>query len=436
MKKRIIDILGILFLLLLVASCGSDEPLLPQEPGKEGPGKEEPKPGLEDDNDEVEGAIYNGIKLPDVWPPQRNIATELEKGMVVPYLVGKPTMINISVGRQLFVDDFLIEATTLERQLYYPEYYSGNPVLAPNKRWESVSNTGDGFAAPFSDGVWYDEADSKYKMWYEAGGGAYSQKNAGVTCYAESTDGITWDKPTTVGIVSGTNIVDYNSVRDASTIWIDKQETDPSKRYKMFLVARNADNDWEYTYKTSPDGLIWTKISHSKQIEDRSTVYKNPFRNVWSFSMRHNRRVNSAKLVRCRVYSENEDLMDGVRAVGVSTENFWFGPWPGEQVHPRYPDIEPAIYNHDAIPYESIMLGYFSVWQGPENAVAESNNEIKRNQIMIGYSRDGYYWSRENLNPFLPVNETEGAWNFANLQSVAGVPLIVGDKGSCVIVRG
>ena len=43
---------------------------------------------------------------------------------------------------------------------------------------------------PFSDGVWYDEKEGKYKMWYMAGGGSYATSGAGVTCYAESTDGI------------------------------------------------------------------------------------------------------------------------------------------------------------------------------------------------------------------------------------------------------
>lgn len=56
-------------------------------------------------------------------------------------------------------------------------------------------------------------------MWYMAGGGSYATSGAGVTCYAESTDGIHWTKPT-LSVVAGTNIVDYNSERDASVIWL------------------------------------------------------------------------------------------------------------------------------------------------------------------------------------------------------------------------
>ena len=37
-----------------------------------------------------------------------------------------------------------------------------------------------------------------------AGGGSYATSGAGVTCYAESTDGIHWTKPT-LSVVAGTN---------------------------------------------------------------------------------------------------------------------------------------------------------------------------------------------------------------------------------------
>lgn len=47
---------------------------------------------------------------------------------------------------------------------------------------------------------------------------------------------------------------------------------------------------------------------------------------------------------------------------------------------------------------------------------------------MLGYSRDGYSWLREDMNPFLAVDENPAAWNNANLQSAVGSPIIVNDK--------
>ena len=74
------------------------------------------------------------------------------------------------------------------------------------------------------------------------------------------------------------------------------------------------------------------------------------------------------------------------------------------------------------------MLGFYSAWAGPENRVCEKDGIQKRNVISLGYSRDGFHFSRPTHQPFMNVNETEGAWNWGNMQSVAGVPLIVGDS--------
>ena len=56
--------------------------------------------------------LYNGIRLPARWPPKRAYSLD---PMPVPYLDRPPAVIPIDVGRQLFVDDFLIAETTLKR---------------------------------------------------------------------------------------------------------------------------------------------------------------------------------------------------------------------------------------------------------------------------------------------------------------------------------
>ena len=50
--------------------------------------------------------LYNGIALTDPWPPLRR---ELSRDpQSVPYLDNPPDVVPIDIGRQLFVDDFLI----------------------------------------------------------------------------------------------------------------------------------------------------------------------------------------------------------------------------------------------------------------------------------------------------------------------------------------
>lgn len=369
--------------------------------------------------------LYNGIELPSVWPPYSSYSGSILTGMSPSYLQIKPDTIDISIGRQLFVDDFLIESTTLDRKWYQATYYEGNPVFSPTTAWEMMNNKGGGFAAPFSDGVWFDETENKFKMWYLGGGALHGDGNF-VTCYAESTDGINWNRPS-LRLVDGTNIVHKGKNRDSNTIWIDKTETNLSKRFKMFNVYGGAGN-WKYHYFTSPDGKMWREEKESGALADRSTVFHNPFRGVWVYSMRHNVRVDTDNLIRARDYYENADPLKGTENAKADLQRFWFGPWPNEPKHDKYTNVQPAIYNFDAIAYESIMLGQFSVWSGPENDVCSKDNVIKRNQILLGFSRDGWSWYREDFLPFCPVNQNSSSWNNGNIQTAVGSPIIVGDK--------
>src|SRR5258708_35474781 len=78
--------------------------------------------------------LYNGIRLTTPWPPERR---GFQAAPVrAPYLVDRPDVVPIDVGRQLFVDDFLIEETSLERVFHRPDYHPSNPILRPTTRWE------------------------------------------------------------------------------------------------------------------------------------------------------------------------------------------------------------------------------------------------------------------------------------------------------------
>ena len=374
--------------------------------------------------------LDNGITLPSVWPPRYADPTA-PKEMPVPYLKQKPEVLPINRGRQLFVDSFLISNTNLTSVYHKANYYDLNPVLKADRKWE-LTPEGYEYAAPFSDGIWYDDKDGKFKMWYLAGAGYVDTlKHSLYTCYAESLDGKTWTKPS-LDIVPGTNVVDTMN-RDASTVWLDRNEKDPSKRWKFFNVEYKPDYiQWQYVLKYSADGIHWSKpVAQSGAVSDRCTAFYNPFTNKWVMSMRHHCNVSW----RSRAYLEHADPEEAVSLAhrlreGVPDKHivFWFTPDDKEKRHERYPDVDPGIYNFDAIAYESIMLGFYSQWQGPENHIARGLMIPKRNEIMLGYSRDGFHFARPSHTPFMPVNETDGAWNYGNMQSVNGVPLIVGDS--------
>lgn len=375
--------------------------------------------------------LSNGIELPDVWPPRYKIA-DTAKEMDVPYLREKPSVIPVNVGRQLFVDDFLISHTDMERVFHTPNFYKNNPVVEPDRSWENTS-TGAKYAAPFSDGIWYDDNTGTFKMWYLAGAGSLYKEDGQsfYTGYAESKDGKHWEK-TLCDIYPGTNIVDTCN-RDAATIWLDRFEKNPAQRYKMFNIERRpSDRRWQIILKYSEDGIHWSKgVAQSGDMSDRTTAFYNPFTNKWALSMRASTPVSS----RSRFYIENEDpetLVSFAHRIRTDAADknivFWFTPDDKELRHEEYPEVNPGIYNFDCIAYESIILGQYSAWSGPENRVCEEQNIQKRNVVSLGYSRDGFHFSRPTHQPFMNVNETDGAWNWGNMQSINGTPLIVGDS--------
>jgi hypothetical protein len=381
---------------------------------------------------DLEAAIlYNGIQLPGVWPP-RYPEPEARHTMPVPYLEHKPEVIPIHVGRQLLVDDFLIAETDLEAVHHTPEYHRKNPVLQPDREWEKTERGGY-YAAPFSDGVWYDEQDNTFKMWYLAGADDlhdYGDRTY-YTGYAESTDGVTWTKPQ-LDVFRQTNIVSTIG-RDAATVWLDRQEQDPQKRFKMFTAARYPRlKYWQYLLQYSPDGIHWSDpVAQSGQVGDRSTAFFNPFRNVWVMSIRDVTGIDD----RSRWYSEHTDPEMAVSIAhrvqpGYRDKNvvFWFTASNRDPRHPDYPEQEPGVYNFDAMPYESILLGMYTIWLGPHNRVCAELGIQKRNEVLIGYSRDGFHFYRDSYEPFMGVNPQEGAWNWGNVQSVVGAPIIVGDS--------
>ncbi len=295
--------------------------------------------------------LYNGIRLATPWPPARRgfQATPVPP----PYLVDRPDVVPIDVGRQLFIDDFLIEETSLERTFHRPSYHPASPVLRPTTRWEKydeyaerTKTRSNPAAMVFSDGVFYDPHDRLFKMWYMGG---YTQN----TCLALSQDGINWQKPT-FDVVAGTNIT-MAQHRDSATVWLDLNERDRSRRFKMASYY-----DTYLMLYASPDGIHWRELGRSGPAGDRTTFFYNPFRKVWVFSIRDD--VADYHIGRFRRYLETPDFEGGARwRMGQPV------PWTAaDAADPRRPenDVPPELYNLDCVAYESVLLGLFTIFRG------------------------------------------------------------------------
>jgi hypothetical protein len=353
--------------------------------------------------------LYNGITLGRPWPPRWSSPNE--HPIRPPYLAEPPARIPIDVGRQLFVDDFLIAETNLTRECHLAVYHPANPILRPQTEWELRDDYADRTrtrrnpaAMTYSDGVFYDPRDRLFKMWYMAGYGMF-------TCLATSPDGVTWQRPS-LNLVAGTNIVDDRN-RDSSTVWLDLNEQDPQRRYKMSIWY-----DKRLMLLVSSDGARWTEIGTTGPAGDRSTFFFNPFRGVWCFSVRRDL-YGAPNSGRYRAYWESRDFAaarnwnerDLVAWVKADSRDF---ATPGI-------NVSPELYNLDCVGYESLMVGLFTIWRG------ETDRE-KINEVAVGFSRDGFHWSRPDRRAFIAVSERSSDWNWANVQSAGGGCLVVGDR--------
>lgn len=171
--------------------------------------------------------LYNGIVLPKAWPP-RDVPPAGRSELPVPYLgAGRPAVAFIDVGRQLFVDDFLVERTDLARVYNHPVKYAGNPVLKPENDFER-NRPQNAIALPKGGGLWWDAARAVFRLWYEAG---WCHR----ICYAESKDGLRWERPA-LDVVPGTNRLLPDQKVDSWSVVPDPDAADPLERWKLFVM--------------------------------------------------------------------------------------------------------------------------------------------------------------------------------------------------------
>src|SRR5690554_4543816 len=97
--------------------------------------------------------------------------------MAVPYLSNPPEIIPINVGRQLFVDNFLVEQTNLDRVFHQAEKYAGNPVLEQ--------------AAFRQGGAFYDFNNKRFLAMYRKEPNTGSNNSL---TFVESQDLINWNE--------------------------------------------------------------------------------------------------------------------------------------------------------------------------------------------------------------------------------------------------
>ena len=144
-------------------------------------------------------------------------------------------------------------------------------------------------------GVWWDPKRSKFRMWYLASW-------SGLLAIAESDDAVHWTRPN-VG-PRGTNVLIYpDHYFDTFSVWPDFTTDAPYDNWRMFVSpGENPCRAYEYA---SADGVKWELKTRTGLGGDSSTVFFNPFRRKWVWSIR------AAWRLRSRMYREHDDFFAG-----------------------------------------------------------------------------------------------------------------------------
>ena len=161
---------------------------------------------------------------------------------------------DIASRRELFVDDYLISRLDgAELQMHQPQ--PAEVSLVCDAPWEGNISA---YYSIFRD-------DDRYRMYYR---GAHFDEQAKksthreVTCYAESRDGIHWEKPKL-------GLFDFNGSKENNIVW-DAENSPDTHNFTVFKDANpNCSADARYkglagprnpglhAYK-SPDGIHWS----------------------------------------------------------------------------------------------------------------------------------------------------------------------------------
>lgn len=381
-----------------------------------------PKPWAENAGE----TLYNGIVLPEVWPPE-HLSPESDEPMPVPYLPHPPEVIPIDLGRQLFVDDFLIESTDLHRIFHQAGKYENNPVFTAVTETEKSRN---GVVYLGQGGVFYDPQETLFKMFYTAGW-------RGPLAVATSPDLKKWTRPD-LGL-HGENILlpvgaawQGPGTRAAGTdnaLWYDITAENPMERLKYLTCWMHVPKEQRvpgltHSLQTS-DGRTWSDAAACNQgVDDYGSVFHNPFRGKWVQSIK-----KGGPRGRSRYYLESDHFMDGT---DYQSSVYWTNADKLDLPEPAtaYPGggERPQLYSLAAVAYESLMIGMHQIHRGPDNRICQEGGFPKLTDLELGFSRDGFHWDRPDRRGFIRGERTRGAWDRAYVHTTTGVFVILDDK--------
>ena len=382
--------------------------------------------------------------------------------------------IEISSRLELMVDEFLIARLSGGAALRLNRPVPREIALHLDAPWEG--NASGGFTV-FEDG-------GRYRMYYRGQNFEYSNTELGTPrgkyiCYAESADGIHWERPE-LGLVEFDGAKNNNIVLDAGNIlngmFSPFKDGNPAcaaeARYKAFALMQKGDVRGLWAYG-SPDGIQWTAMSDgpviTKGLLDTQNLafwdgargeyrayHRNEFRLPQTGEEPYGAHAVQASADARRAESQglsggNEGGLRGSRygrdiLTATSSD---FIHWT-DSVYVNYSEGRPSeLYTNQIAPYyraPHILLGFPTryverAWSEPLEALPELEHRRMRAGISERYgtalsdgmfmsSRDGYnfnLWPESFMRPGLrPRDNWTYGDNFQNWGIVTTPSAVVG----------
>jgi hypothetical protein len=342
----------------------------------------------------------------------------------VPILTADDDQQTIEIGsrRELFVDDLLIEKLTgsATHKLHHPQ--AREIVITHDEPWEGI---GSNYHTVFKDG-------DRYRMYYrgaqyELKDGKLTQGHPQVTCYAESQDGIHWQKPN-LGLFEFEGSKDNNiilttvrSTHNFSPFKDTRPDVPQDEQYKALAYAVGKRGLAAYV---SADGIRW-----------RLLVEK-PVITVGAFDSQ-NLAFWDAPRGEYRAYYR--DFQKGVRTMRTAVSKD-FVTWEGGDWLSYGDSPKTQLYTNQIQPYPRAPHLFIGLptryvdrgWTGsmkelPEAQHRELRASVSRRygtaltDLMLMSSRDGEDFYRWNEAFLRPGPERPGTWNYGQLYTACGL---------------
>ena len=317
---------------------------------------------------------------------------------------------------QMFVDDYLVEnrfdanmlSATVPHAAHSPERRP-DPVLRPDRPWEHENGLG-------YPGVVFDGEKRRYRLYYSV----YHKTTQGkpdyppggyFLCYAESEDGIHWEKPDLGLIPWGeqreTNIV-LQGECEANLPHVHAAEagedggpknigTVPARflRGHRFVLYYN---DMGHYLATSDDGIHWRERAHRvipNRIDCLHTMVYDEERDVFVSFLR-NKLIFGGRIA-------PPELRGNTRAISRLSNPDWWTTWDGIPASVLIPDQGDAkrFYGMPTFRYGGVYWGMLQQFDEDPQTI----------EVELVFSRNGIDWKHLPGRPrLIPVGEP-GTWD-------------------------